>query len=522
MNRREFLKAAGVTTAVAGTTLATKPKKAMAMGLGAIGKEHDGFPVKLDPDLKPFDQKNYTFQRIFWDESPLDPYIKDTYGFESLQQFGLTFKVTHEGILPLPENVAGKKGYRKVDKALELASWAVNVNFAYESELGLRNSVIQTYPVDHLTRKTLSDEPVYVPGLYSWNNHRAHEIKAQGAQNEFKSPKEASKYVKKASLHLGADLVGIAPYNERTKKWVYGKWSEPKLKKFQVPDGTFKYLPLSVPKFLRPPHEREYEVFGVDEAKSDFMRDAGFEPKSVIVLAFEMDYDAMKAAPTLVSPATVGKEYSRMAEASHKVAQFLRELGYNAAPCGNDTALSVPLAIEAGLGEGSRMGMIITEKYGPRVRLAKVFTDLEIEPDKPKTFGVKEFCNVCLKCADGCPGKAISDAPAKVLREGMEFNTGTVGKSTMHGVEKWYVNSDRCLAFWAHNGADCGTCVAICPYNKIEEWHHQLSLIMTMTPFKPLLRSFDEWFGYGGPVAPEERFDSKYVHDAVDDFWNKI
>jgi reductive dehalogenase len=518
LNRREFIKIAGITTAAAGATLALKPKDLVAM---SKGKEHNDFPVKLDPDLKPFDQKNYAFMRIFWDKEPVEPYIRDTFGFETIQELGLTFKATHDGLIPLPPNTAGKKGYRKIDKALELAAWSVNAHFAYESELGVRNSVVQTYPVDHITRKELSSEPVYVKGLYSWDNSRAAEQKMMGLFNEFKSSEEAAKYVKKASLHLGADLVGIAPYNERTKNWVYGKWAEPKLKKYPMPNGKSRYLPLDAQKFMRPPEQREYGVFGVDEAESNFVKEAGFEPKSVIVLAFEMDYDAMKSIPTLVGASTVGKEYSRMAEASHKVAEFLREMGYNAAPCGNDTALSVPLAIEAGLGEGSRMGLLITEKYGPRVRLAKVFTDLEIKPDKPKTFGVKAFCNVCMKCADACPGKAISHEPAQILREGMEFSTGKITKSQMKGVEKWFCNSVRCLAFWAYNGADCATCISVCPYNKIEEWHHQLSMIMTLTPFKPLLRSLDEWFGYGGPISPDERFDSKYIHDAVDDFWNK-
>ncbi|CAH2213402.1 protein of unknown function [Tepidibacter aestuarii] len=43
-----------------------------------------------------------------------------------------------------------------------------------------------------------------------------------------------------------------------------------------------------------------------------------------------------------------------------------------------------------------------------------------------------------------------------------------------------------------------------------------------MTPFKPLLRSLDELFGYGGPVELDVRIESKYLKDAVNDFWNRL
>ena len=40
-----------------------------------------------------------------------------------------------------------------------------------------------------------------------------------------------------------------------------------------------------------------------------------------------------------------------------------------------------PLAIMAGLGELSRIGILITPEFGPRVRLCKVFTDLPLQAD---------------------------------------------------------------------------------------------------------------------------------------------
>ncbi|PAB55691.1 reductive dehalogenase [Anaeromicrobium sediminis] len=514
MNRREFLKVAGVTTAVTGAALATKPKKAFALELG---EEHDQFPLEVTKDFKGFNQKNHAFMRGFWDERPFDDeHILKTYDHHTLIEAGLIFGAKQEGIMPNEDE--SKLGYRQLDYALMNASWSVNDHFATGSQLGLRNTLVQTHPVNPETGEEMKDMPVFVPSLYSWDNSKVDKMLAHGKkQYKFKDAQEAAKHIKKATKHFGADLVGIAPY-ERAKRWTYTEWARPNVRSFTMPDDTVEYLPFDPFKL----HKGEYETFGVTAVKSDFKREAGFEPKSVIVLAFEMDYNGIKAAPTLVESASAGVMYSKMAETAHKLAKFLRNLGYKAAPCGNDTALSVPLAIEAGLGETSRMGMVVTEKYGPRVRLCKVYTDLEIHPDKPITFGVKEFCDVCMKCADACPSKSICHEPAQVIKEGMEFSTGKVNESTMTGVEKWFINGERCLAFWAYNGGDCGTCIAVCPYNKIDEWHHDLSKVMTLTPFKPLLRSMDEWFGYGGPVEADVRLESKYLKDAINDFWDKI
>jgi reductive dehalogenase len=214
--------------------------------------------------------------------------------------------------------------------------------------------------------------------------------------------------------------------------------------------------------------------------------------KTVIVLAFEMSETAVDAAPTLQETFASRDGYSRMANTAGSLALFIRKLGYNAIPCGNQTGLSIPQAIEAGLGEAGRMGVLITPKYGPRVRLAKVITDLPMAFDKPISFGVKEFCEVCKKCVTMCPGNAISDGPQTMNPTSKTANPGTL---------KWSINGENChLMGWEAHGSDCAICIRVCPFNKPEGWLHEATRILIgakNASLDSLLVKLDDASGYG-------------------------
>ncbi|MFA5203793.1 MAG: hypothetical protein WC708_05245 [Lentisphaeria bacterium] len=62
-------------------------------------------------------------------------------------------------------------------------------------------------------------------------------------------------------------------------------------------------------------------------------------------------------------------------------------------------------AVACGVGEIGWSKVLLTRKFGPRVRLGTILTDAELEPDpllKPGTL-----CNRCLRCVKDCPGGAI-------------------------------------------------------------------------------------------------------------------
>jgi len=214
--------------------------------------------------------------------------------------------------------------------------------------------------------------------------------------------------------------------------------------------------------------------------------------KTVIVFAVEMDYDTIDAAPTAMSNGGPQQGYSKMAITAGSVAAFIRDLGYNAIPCGNNTGVSVPMAIEAGLGEGARNGILVTPKYGPRVRLGKVITDLPMAYDKPISFGVEEFCKVCKKCAELCPSQAISYG-----EKTMEAST----ISTNPGVLKWSANAEDCYTSWKANGSGCSVCVRVCPFNKPDEgWLHEATRILIGAKsgsLDSIMVKLDDASGYG-------------------------
>jgi epoxyqueuosine reductase len=179
--------------------------------------------------------------------------------------------------------------------------------------------------------------------------------------------------------------------------------------------------------------------------------------ENVIVMAVEMDADGIATSPAPPAATATGVGYSKMAFILAGVGEFIRNLGYKAIQCGNDTALSIPLAIDAGLGELGRNGLLITPEYGPRVRLCKVLTDLPLKADKPIEFGVKEFCKKCKLCAEHCEAGAIS------MNDEPSFEV--ICRSNNPGALKWYVDVERCYLYWCENGTDCSTCITVCPYN---------------------------------------------------------
>lgn len=326
-----------------------------------------------------------------------------------------------------------KAGYRKKDYAFYLGSWNLEWGAAFGNSRS--NS-----------------------GLYAWEGVNDKIKRWVEIGDPVKDPVEnMSHTIKKVARYFGADLVGICRLHPN---WVYSH-------EFNM--TNFEHYPIEIPD-------------GCNNA---------------IVMAIEMDYETIRMSPTGMASAAVGLGYSKMAFLSNLLATFIRCLGYRAIPCGNDTALSVPLAMAAGLGETGRLGLLITKKFGPRVRICKVFTDLPLQHDSYQPFGVKEFCDVCKKCAKHCPSQAISNDDKTMEGHNISNHTGSL---------KWYVNCEKCFQWWAKNRNDCSNCIRVCPFNKPRGKIHDVSRFMIrkrMHHLDQLLVWLDDLLGYGKRLHPE-------------------
>jgi len=271
---------------------------------------------------------------------------------------------------------------------------------------------------------------------------------------ELKSIEDTTNRVKLAAKMFGSGMTGICKVDER---WVYSHNYNRKTKEDNV---------LNLPPDL----------------------------KYAIIIILPMDHQLSKTFPAALSGASTGIGYSTGLDCANTLAQFIINLGYKAIASLNDTALSIPMAIEAGLGEYGRNGLLITPKYGPNVRIAKVFTDLPLKLDQPKSFGVKKFCGICRKCSNGCPVKAIPDGDPQSTPPNV---------SSQSGITKWTVNAEKCFKFWAAMNTDCAICIRVCPYNKdFSKWWHRLGIRLANSPLRRLVLFVDDLFKFDKRVQP--------------------
>ena len=270
---------------------------------------------------------------------------------------------------------------------------------------------------------------------------------------KFKSPAQASSDIKKVASFFGADLSGITTLDDR---WLYSK-----------------------------------RVDARDMSEKDIGLPEGIT--HVIVLGHEMDYEMVKTYPSALGGAATGREYSHDAAVVMQVAAYIRNLGYSAVASMNDTGLVIPMAVQAGLGEYARNQLVITPEYGPRLRFSKIFTDMPLEIDQPKRPGVAKFCDICTKCVDACPVKALPSGAPKVSED----------ISTIKGVKKWSSDAKKCFSFWASLSSDCAICMRVCPFNRdFTQTRHKLWLKLALSPLRRLALWLDR--KRGGRLKPGE------------------
>lgn len=135
----------------------------------------------------------------------------------------------------------------------------------------------------------------------------------------------------------------------------------------------------------------------------------------------------------------------------YKVKYYIPPVAQN-----NETDLTAPFsfkfaAVNAGLGWIGKNDVVITERYGPRIRLAVILIN---EPFVYAEKILKSNCpGNCRKCVDVCPHKALKD---------VQWNINSLRSDI---IDYRLCNEKRSLYIKTHGRKNaCGLCMVVCPF----------------------------------------------------------
>jgi reductive dehalogenase len=432
INRRDFLKASGLTAGAIGLATVAKVTPAQAgerpeslitdFAVSHAGTPtYDKLPFKDAAKLKRFDYRKVAFE----DYELMEKKFGGKYWAEAMAE------------VQSKKAQANTNGFTHLDWALDAASWS-SYNAAYWDDPANPANMLSWIPLQENLH----------PELKKWKG----------------TPKENSHYVKKAAHFFGSGPAGVAKLNEQ---WFYTHSAFPGYPTIEFSDTA------TAP-------ERTNEKCIIPRSMN-----------RVIVMTCPTDGMLLKHTPSITGGLGTSHGYSTMMELAGKMANFIRMLGYNAAPTVDCASLIVPQAIDAGLGELGRNGLLVNPELGQNLRITTLITDMPLEADKPIEFGVADFCKTCKKCADLCPSESINKTDDTTYE--------TTCSSNNPGMKKYYVNTQTCLDFWVKSGGGCSNCIAVCPYSKPGTWIHDI--VKAVSSKTPLLNStfikLDDALGYG-------------------------
>jgi len=255
------------------------------------------------------------------------------------------------------------------------------------------------------------------------------------------SPTDMTSTVKKAAIAYGGDAAGVAGLNESHyyshRGRPSGRWGEP----------VEEILP-----------------FGV-----------------AIICA--MDRGMIRKAPGVEEAVETTAAYARAALVSIILARSLRNMGYRARAHmdGDYLVAAGRVARDAGLGEFGRNSMLVTPRFGPCVRISVVSTDAPLAPDRATSFGVRDFCLHCGRCARKCPAGALAPIRNDEVAE-----------------SDWKVDTESCYRQWSAFGSFCSLCVKNCPISYAGDRGLEGPLPAGRNEVKQYIEGFDAWLERNG------------------------
>ena len=300
---------------------------------------------------------------------------------------------------------------------LEKGSKEYKEFYSNHKEYKVKDDSVRRMSFRHVLKKSEQFKDLFFPltsnnKLYIKNLHEM--VENYEVKDRLEIPKGFSNNIKEITKYYGATDVGIVKLDEYSYYSHFGGLSE---------------------------------SLGIDNYNEEIKP----KYKTGIIFTVKMDLDFMNRAPHFEELLTTEQAYLRVAEIGARVALYLKSIGYDAFSNNSEIYLAplVPLAYDAGLGEIGMSNHLVTLEHGDNVRLGAIFTNMELDIDKPVDFGLQEFCKKCALCLINCPSHSISHLPRMV-----------------NGRQFYKFNDNSCFELWTKTGTDCGICVQSCPFTQ--------------------------------------------------------
>jgi len=174
--------------------------------------------------------------------------------------------------------------------------------------------------------------------------------------------------------------------------------------------------------------------------------------KHAIVLVNALDTTILRGAPKKQAIFSIHRAYFQLGVIAITLARYIRSLGYpaRAQTVQNYQVIVPPIAVDAGVGEFGRNGLVVTKEFGQAIKMSVVTTDLPVVYDLKANLGLDNVCKVCKICAQNCPVGAINPGDKKIIR----------------GAERYPFSPEACFNMWKSTGTDCGVCLISCPFSR--------------------------------------------------------
>lgn len=189
--------------------------------------------------------------------------------------------------------------------------------------------------------------------------------------------------------------------------------------------------------------------------------------QTVIVIGFPVELPIVETAPSIHYNEHYNTVNRILDEKAYEISSFLNAMGHPSVSIPRDGYGSIDVLLKkpltffshkhaaylAGLGTFGENNVLLTCKYGPRVRFTSIFTSLDIEGDP---IMEEELCVHCKACVHHCPVSAIKSMDSDYIK--------VIDKLKCAKRSKKLRSEFR---------SPCGICIKVCPVGKDRELYNR-------------------------------------------------